>query len=183
MYFCVEKFCGSYKFISCKWVLIQLFVLRLGIDFSYVWASYFIFVLFVGIILHICLIFGHHTIIFTISAHPGNISSYFWDSYFYLSYFWASYFIRSYFCTSYFLPVLLFVVIFMCILFLGSYIWVVLLLWSLMTSAYINMGWLRVTVIRCRHCKGLHLDFTHRCANSFIFIAIMIIIVISTSLS
>ena len=38
-----------------------------------------------------------------------------------------------------------------------------------------------VTVIRCRHCKGLHLDFTHRCANSFIFIAIMI--VISTSLS
>ena len=95
-----------------------------------------------GIILHICLIFGHHTIIFTISAHPGNISSYFWDSYFYLSYFWASYFIRSYFCTSYFLPVLLFVVIFMCILFLGSYIWVVLLLWSLMTSAYINMGWL-----------------------------------------
>ena len=37
-----------------------------------------------------------------------------------------------------------------------------------------------VTVIRCRHCKGLHLDFTHRCANSFIFIAIMILIVIST---
>ena len=38
-----------------------------------------------------------------------------------------------------------------------------------------------VTVIRCPHCKGLHLDFTHRCANSFIFIAIMIMI--STSLS
>ena len=62
MYFCVEKFLGSYECISCKWVLKQLLFLCLGI------------------ILYFCLICGHHT----------SYLSYFWASYYYFYYFCAS---------------------------------------------------------------------------------------------
>ena len=74
---------------------------------SYLWASYFIFVLFLGIILLFVLflrilvifrpIFGTPTFICPIFGHPilfgpTSVHPIFWQSYFLLSYLCASYF-------------------------------------------------------------------------------------------
>ena len=85
---------------------------------SYLWASYFIFVLFLGIILlfvlflrilvifrpifgtptFICPIFGHPILFGPTSVHPIFCQSYFLLSYLCASYFWDPIFGSSYYC-------------------------------------------------------------------------------------
>ena len=110
---------------------LQMYFLQVGVNtiifltfghhtlfLSYLWASYFIFVLFLGIILlfllflrilvifrpifgtptFICPIFGHPILFRPTSVHPIFCQSYFLLSYLCASYFWDPIFGSSYYC-------------------------------------------------------------------------------------